>query len=141
MNHQPASLTREANIECVKKIYSSLGRGDIPHILGLVSPDVRWECAGREQDLPPFKPRNGPTGVAAFFQSLAETLTFDEFTPGEFYADGDKVFVLGHSVWRMLRSGKTASGHWMHVFTIKDGQIQALLEFNDTAQLAEAYRG
>jgi ketosteroid isomerase-like protein len=84
---------------------------------------------------------NGQAGVQEFFKVLAETHDITSFTPEEFYADGDKVFVIGRYSWTMKPSGRAGSSEWLHVWTIRNGKIAGMRSLNDTALLAEAWRG
>jgi uncharacterized protein len=79
--------------------------------------------------------------VQDFFRIVAETQDMVSFTPQEFYASADHVFVLGHYAWKMRKTGKEADADWVHIFTIKNGQVTSSREFSDTAQFAEALRG
>jgi ketosteroid isomerase-like protein len=60
---------------------------------------------------------------------------------GEYYADRDKVFVLGRYSWTMKPSGRSGQSEWLHVWTIRNGKVAAVRSLNDTALLAEAWRG
>jgi ketosteroid isomerase-like protein len=63
-----------------------------------------------------------------------------EFTPQEFFAAEDRVFVLGRYSWNIRKTGRAVSINWVHVFTLRNGKVTKFREFNDTAQFAEAYR-
>jgi ketosteroid isomerase-like protein len=131
----------DANIAFVQSLYAAFGKGDIPTILNGLAPDVAWQSGGRTVDYPGFGPRKGHQQVQEFFKIVADNNDFKHFSPREFYAAGDKVFVLGEYEITMKKSGKTFASDWMHVFTIKSGKITGFREFLDTALAAEAYRG
>ena len=76
-----------------------------------------------------------------FFKIVAENNDFAHFSPREFYAADDKVFVLGDYAITMRKTGKKVESDWVHVFTIRGGKVSGFREFLDTAQAAEAYRG
>jgi uncharacterized protein len=78
--------------------------------------------------------------VQKFFGIIADTQSATDFSPRDFHATGDKVFVLGHYDWTFRKTGKTVSADWVHIFTIKDGKVTSFDEFTDTAQFAEAMR-
>ena len=96
---------------------------------------------GRATDFPTFGPRKGPSAVQDLLRPGRRQPRFSEFTPREFYAGGDKVFVLGFYAATMRKSGKSAACEWVHVFTLRDGKVVRFRELTDTALLAEAYRG
>ena len=47
----------------------------------------------------------------------------------------------GRSYDIMKPGGRAGSSDWLHVWTIRDGRISGLRSLNDTALLAEAWRG
>jgi uncharacterized protein len=103
-------------------------------------PDVAWECVGRTTDYPGFGPRQGQNAVKDFFAFNDQNLAFTEFSPKEFYAVDDKVFVLGRYALTMKKNGRKHESDWVHVFTVRDGKVVEFREFSDTAQAAEAFR-
>jgi ketosteroid isomerase-like protein len=131
----------QANVAAAQSLYAAFGRGDIATILAGVAPDIDWRCVGRPSDFPTFGPRKGPKEVGEFFKAVADTNDFSEFSPKEFYADGDKVFVLGHYALSLKKNGKKIASDWCHIFTFHDGKLVKFREFLDTAQAAEAFRG
>src|SRR5947199_8815076 len=84
-----------ANIAQVQNLYAACGRGDVATILAGCAPDIDWETIGRPSDFPTLGPRKGVKEVEEFFRLVAENEEFLEFSPREFYAAQDKVFVLG----------------------------------------------
>jgi ketosteroid isomerase-like protein len=130
-----------ANVATVQNMYAAFGRGDVATIIGALTPDIDWTCNGRQSDFPTFGSRKGPNEVGGFFKTVAETNDFSEFSPREFYADGDKVIVLGHYAMTVKKTGKKFASDWVHVFTFKTGKVAKFQEFLDTAQAAEAFRG
>ena len=92
-------------------------------------------------DMPFLRRFHGQAGVQEFFKVLAEVHDITSFTPQEFYADADKVFVIGCYSWTMKPSGRAGSSDWLHVWTIRNGKVAGMRSLNDTALLAEAWRG
>ncbi len=115
-----------ANIELVQSLYAAFGRGEIATIVAAVTPDVMWHSKGRSKDHPAFGPRTGQAGVQDFFRIVAETQDVISFTPQEFYATGDHVFVLGHYAWKMHKTGREASSDWVHILTIKNDKVTSV---------------
>jgi uncharacterized protein len=134
-------MTSQANIDLVQRLYAAFLCGDIETVVAATTPTVTWEVTGRPQDHPLLGLRTGPRGVQEFFETLGYVQDAVEFTPREFHAAVDKVFVLGRYSWTIRKSGRTVASNWIHVFTIRDRRIAAFVEFTDTAKFAEAYRG
>ena len=84
-----------ANVTHIQTMYAAFGRGDIDALLAGCAPDVDWQAVGRQKDFPTLGSRKGAAQVREFFQLVAEHEDFTDFTPREFYAADDKVFVLG----------------------------------------------
>lgn len=129
-----------ANVTLVQSLYAAFGRGDIAPIIAAMAPDVTWTVNGRSKDYPLLGTWKGPKGVQQFFQGVAEHEKATDFSPREFFAADDRVFVLGHYAWTILKTGRAVASDWVHVFTFQNGKVAAFREFNDTAQFAEAFR-
>ena len=129
-----------ANIAHVQSLYAAFGRGDIGTIVGAAVPSTVWHVHGRTKDYPALGVHKGPQGVQRFFEIIAEIQEVVSFTPREFYAADDKVFVRGNYAWTIRKTGKAVSCEWLHMFTIRDGKLAGFDEFTDTAQFAEAIR-
>ena len=84
-----------ANVAHVQNLYAAFGRGDVAGILAGLTADVDWQTVGRPKDFPTLGPRKGSAQVQEFFKLVAEHEDFSDFTPREFHAADDKVFVLG----------------------------------------------
>jgi ketosteroid isomerase-like protein len=129
------------NIVLVQNLYADFQRGDIDSILAMATPDVSIGLDGRPTDAPILGHHKGHDGMRDFFRILAETHDITSFTPREFYSDADKVFVVGSYTWVMKPSGVKGGSDWFHIWTIRDGKVASCRSLNDTALLAEAWRG
>jgi ketosteroid isomerase-like protein len=130
------------NIAVVEEAYGAFGKGDVAGVIALLTPDVLWESVGNPADFPALGPKHGTAAVEAQFRRLGALLSFQSFTPQQFFAAGpDTVFVLGHYDRTVIKTGKKADSDFVHVFVIRDGKIASYREFQDTATLADAWRG
>jgi ketosteroid isomerase-like protein len=129
-----------SNVAFVQSLYAAFQRGDIGAIATAATPDTIWQVHGRTEDHPALGVHKGPEGVKQFFSIVAETQDVVSFTPRDFYAADDEVFVRGHYAWTIRKTGKPVSSEWLHMFTVRDGKLLGFEEFNDTAQFAEAVR-
>ena len=128
------------NVALVKSVYAAFGKGDIATIVAAVTADIDWESVGRPSDVPTLGPRKGQAAVQEFFNIVGSSYTFSEFSPKEFYAVGDKVFVLGHYAMTVKKTGKVIESDWVHIFTFAGAKVKMFREFLDTARAAEAFR-
>lgn len=132
----------DANIKLVQDAYAAFGRGDVPGVIALLAPDVHWESVGNPADFPALGVKTGTAAVEAQFRMLGGLLSFQSFSPQQFFAAGpDTVFVLGHYDRTVIATGKPANSDFVHVFIIRDGRIASYREFQDTATLVLAARG
>jgi ketosteroid isomerase-like protein len=129
----------QTNITVVQSAYSAYTRGDIPSVLSLMTPDVDWHAKGRPEHFPALGRRKGLAAVQDFFEIVSDHLEFTEFSPLEFYADRDKVFVLGHYAMNVKKNGRKFESDWVHIFTFRGGRVAEFREFLDTASLASAF--
>lgn len=131
----------QADVALIQSLYAAFGRGDIATIIAALAPDVDWRLNGSRSDYPLFGNRKGPREVQAFFEEIPKLQDFSDFTPREFHAAGDRVFVLGHYAATIRKTGRKAACDWVHIFTVRNGKVAAFLEFTDTAQFAQAWKG
>jgi ketosteroid isomerase-like protein len=129
-----------ANITFVQGLYAAFGKGDIATVVAGAAPDVDWVVNGSRKDFPTFGAWHGAGEVKKFFDSVGQHQESKVFSPQEFYAADDRVFVLGHYEWVIRKTGRTVASDWVHVFTIRGGKVAKFREFNDTAKFVEAYR-
>jgi ketosteroid isomerase-like protein len=130
-----------ANVSLVQSLYAAFGRGEIAAIVAALAPNVDWTIHGRPQDYPLIGNRKGPAAVQEFFQGVAALQQFSDFSPREFFAVDDRVFVLGHYALTIKKTGAKVDCDWCHVFTVRGGKVTGLREFTDTAQFLEGNRG
>lgn len=129
------------NAKIVQDAYAAFGRGDVPAVLANCSADVEWLVPGDPELMPAAGKYDGPSGVATFFSTLADTQEAESFEPRQFIAQGDTVIALGDYRWRVRKTGKTFASNFAHVFTVRDGKVVAFREFADTAAARDAYSG
>jgi hypothetical protein len=127
-------------LAAVQAVYEAFGRGDIPAILGMLTPDVAWTVEGKAGDYPTFGRRQGPDGALKFFQAVADAEEITAFAPRRFHSTDDTVVVEGDISVTLKKNGRSLSYDWVHIFTVRDGKIAGFRELYDTATVVEAYR-
>jgi ketosteroid isomerase-like protein len=128
------------NAEFIRSLYKAFERGEVNTILDLLDPSVEWISYSDPKTIPWGGKRSGVSGAASFFQALADNLDFEVFEPRQFLASGDHVTALGRTRARFKKAGGgTFDIEWAHVFTINNGKVTRLLEFNDTAAIEHAF--
>lgn len=133
-------MNEQENVKAVERIYTAFGQGDIPTILNMLAEDIDWLFSG-PADIPFAGRHRGREQVTQFFATLDETVEVEQFEPQEFIAKGDKVVVLGHERMRVKSNGRTCETDWVHVFTLRNGEVVKIHEYYDTACIVAAFRG
>jgi uncharacterized protein len=132
-------MNESENTALVQQAYALFGRGDIPGLLRLMSPDVVWEIMEVE-NVPFTGTFEGLGGLQRFFSTLAGTVDILKFEPQEFIAQRDKVVVLGESLFRTKDSGKEFGNKWAHVTTVANGKLKHFQDYGDTAAAEKAFK-
>ena len=126
----------QQNIDLVQQGYAAFGRGDMPTFLSLLDANIEWTTPGMS-DLPTAGTRRGPAQVGEFFGVLSELVDFEHFEPQAFFADGDRVVVLGTARTKVKGgSGQSLTENWCHTFKVRNGKIVEFFEYLDTAPFA-----
>lgn len=116
-----------SNVDIIAKLYASFGDGDLPGVLKLLHPEVRWH----EAESSPYHPgKQGWIGPEAVVANLFERMGVDwsEFTvdPTRFHDAGSVVAVEGR--YRATHSkGRALDCQFCHVWTVNGGQITRFL--------------
>lgn len=125
--------------EATRAFYELFGAGNIEEAL------ERFVDANAvlENPLPapiPFGGRfDGRQGFGAYLQAIFSAIEMEQFTVDEILAEGDRVVVLGRETSRVRSTDTRYTMSWVHVLTVRNGRVQHLREFNDTAAMAAAF--
>ena len=131
-------MSEQQNIQTVQQIYADFGQGNIPAILGRLSPEVAWVNAGPES-VPYARRRQGVDAVQSFFASLGAAVEVQSFEPKEFFASGDRVVVLGAWSGQAKPTGKPFASEWAMAWTLRDGKVTSFRSYEDTHAIAAAF--
>ena len=132
------NVSEQANVQLVQNTYAAFGRGDLPAILQGMAAKIEWYSrysAGVALD----GLWQGHDGVTRLMTAIGTSIDVLAFQPDEFIASGDKVVVLGHEEVQVKATGRRYHNEWVHVFTVREGQIQSLKTYNDSAAVAAAF--
>lgn len=125
------------NVELVRGIYDAFATGDVPAVLGAMSPDIVWN----EADSHPYADGNpyvGPQAVleGVFARCIGE---WDNFAVqiDELLDAGDTIVALGRYTGTYKATGKPQNTQLVHVWRIKDGKIARFQQHADTLHMAQ----
>jgi ketosteroid isomerase-like protein len=108
--------------------------------MDILADDVEWVLPG-PADVPLFGTYRGKAGVQEWLGTMGEYVRFRAFEPREFIAQGDKVVVLLHGESTLTRTNREVVSDGAHVLTVRDGKIARFVGYDNTAAIADAYRG
>ena len=132
-------MSEQGNLDVVRRGYEAFGKGDILGLIALFDPNIDWITPGTP-DVPTSGRRKGPQAVAEFFQTLGTVVDIQRFEPKEFFAQGDRVVVLGDSTSQVRATGKILDTSFAHAFTVRDGKVVRFEEIADMSALAAELR-
>ena len=128
----------QENVALVRGIYDSFAAGDVPAVLGAMSPDIVWN----EAENFPLADRNpyvGPDAIVqGVFARLAEQWDGFGVEVDELLDAGDAVIALGHYRGSYRATGKPIRAQLAHVWRIADGKAASFQQYTDTLQVARA---
>ncbi len=126
------------NVAVVRGIYEAFAQGDVPAVLGAMSPDIVWH----EAENFPYADDNpyvGPEAVAGgvFMRCATE---WDGFAVDmtDIIDGGDRVVAMGRYAGTHKVGGGTMNPQAVHVWTLKDGKAVAFQQHIDTLDVAKA---
>jgi hypothetical protein len=124
------------NMAVVQGIYDAFGAGDMPTVLGAMSPDIIWNEANNF----PYADGNpyvGPEAVlnGVFMRCATE---WDGFGVeiDEIIDAGDTVVALGHYSGTYLATGKTQRTQLAHIWRMAGGKAVGFQQYADTLHMA-----
>jgi uncharacterized protein len=126
------------NVALLKSLYDAFGRGDIPTVLGAMSPEIKWfEAEGN-----PYQPSGeawvGPDAVLNnLFMKLGSDWTGFAVHPESFRGAGDSVIVEARYSGTFNATGKNIDAQVCHIWDVKDGKVTKFQQYVDTAKLQD----
>jgi hypothetical protein len=129
-------MSVQENVQIVKDGFAAFGRGDIQGMLALFAEDSEWITPG--EGFPWVGTYRGRAAVADFLQKVPEIMELSFWEPREFVAKADRVLVVGFESGRIKATNRAFEGHWVMAFTVRNGKVTNVREYNDTLAVAQA---
>jgi len=124
------------NLNAVKAVYAAFATGDIPTVLGSLSPDIAWTEA---EGFPYGGTYHGPRAVLeGVFMRLGSEWDGFAAIPDEFIDAGDTVVVLGKYSGKYKATGKSMHVNFAHVWKMQDGKAAQFIQYVDTLLVHQA---
>ncbi|MFC0136266.1 ketosteroid isomerase [Massilia eurypsychrophila] len=132
-------MNTQQNKQLIMQCYQLYKDKNVKGLLNLFRDDIEW-IANDSDDIPFAGSFHGKDQVAQFFSKLEQAQDVIKFEPQDFIAEGDKVVATGISSWHVKSTGLTYDSPWTHIFTVRDGKVARLQQYNHTAAAEAAYR-
>ena len=119
-----------SNLDSVRGVYDAFARGDIPAVLGFLSPDIEWTEA---EGFPYGGTYVGPDAVlSGVFMRLGTEWENFAAVPDDYIDGGDRVVALGAYSGTYKATGKSFRANFAHVWTVRDGRATRFVQYVDT---------
>jgi ketosteroid isomerase-like protein len=126
------------NVALLKGLYDAFGSGDIPAVLGMMSPDMRWYQAESNPYMPSGEAWVGPDAVLNnLFMKLGAEWDGFAVHPASFHGAGKSVIVEARYSGTFKATGKSMNAQVCHVWDVKDGKVSRFQQYVDTAKLRD----
>jgi ketosteroid isomerase-like protein len=124
-----------ANSDLINGIYDDFATGNIPGVLGALDPNINWtEAAG-------FLYGGTYIGPNAVLENVFMKIgsEWEGFTavPFQLVDGGDTIVALGNYAGKYIKTGKSMSVPFVHVWDFEDGRIVKFVQHTDTLKVAE----
>ena len=127
-------MTRTAK-EAADAFYAAIHGGDFDALFDTLADDCTIEYYG--PSVIPFAGIfKGKEKCRVFFGHVAEDVDIIEFRQDEFIVDGDRVAVTGHLTLKMRSNERVYDSEYVHVHSVRNGQIVRFRDFQDSAKAA-----
>jgi ketosteroid isomerase-like protein len=127
----------QENVALVRGLYAAFKAGDVPGVVGRMSPEIVWN----EAENFPYADGNPYLGPEAILTGVFARLgsEWDGFAaiPDEFVDGGDTVVVFGRYHGAYKATGRVLDAQLVHVWRIEDGKAVAFQQYTDTLQAAQ----
>ena len=118
------------NLDSVRGVYDAFAKGDVPAVLGFLSPDVKWTEA---EGFPYGGTYVGPQAVLeGVFMRLGTEWDGFAAVPGEFIDGGNAVVALGQYSGKYKATGKSFRANFAHVWEVQEGKAVRFTQYVDT---------
>jgi len=118
------------NLDSVRGVYDAFAKGDIPAVLGFLSPDINWTEA---EGFPYGGTYVGPNAVLeGVFMRLGTEWEGFAAVPDEFIDGGETVVVLGRYSGTYKATGKSFQANFAHVWKVWEGKAVRFVQYVDT---------
>ena len=125
----------------IDKTYAARKAGDVEALVGLFRPDGVFRVAGAPEFFPVATSARGEAEIRNRVRAFVQTFQFLEFEPLDLIIEGDKAARRWRAKIRHVPSGEVREMEAGDIWTFKDGRVASLVQFIDTAMVADLVKG
>lgn len=126
------------NVSLLKSLYDAFGRGDVPAVLGAMSPEIRWYEAESNPYMPSGEAWVGPDAIVNnLFIKLATEWDGFAVHPKRFYDAGSSVIVEVRYGGTYKATGKSLDAQVCHIWDVTNGKVTRFQQHLDTAKFQD----
>ena len=126
------------NKQKIEGLYAAFAKGDVPHILGALHPEIEWWEAENfiYADRNPYR---GPESVLmGVFGRLASQWDGFAVSVEEVLDAGETIVGRGYYSGKYRQTRREVRAQFAHIFNLRDGRIVKFQQYTDTAQFLQA---
>ena len=121
----------------IDKAYAARKAGDVEALVSLFRPDGVFRVAGAPESFPVAASAKGEAEIRERIRGFVQAFQFMEIEPLDLIVEGDKAARRWRAKIRHVPSGTVYEMEAGDIWTFKDGRIASLIQFVDTAQVAD----
>ncbi|MBS0569014.1 MAG: nuclear transport factor 2 family protein [Proteobacteria bacterium] len=122
----------------IRNAYAAFARGDVPGVLSIMAPDIRWTEA---EGFPYAGTYTRPEAIVQnVFMKLGSEWDGFAAVPREYVSSGDTVVALGEYSGTYKASGKGFRAPFAHVWKFGKGGVTSFQQHTDTAIVQRALK-
>jgi ketosteroid isomerase-like protein/predicted ester cyclase len=130
------NMAMAGSVDIIRGGYAAFAADDIPSVLALFADDMVWSTLA---SVPFGGVYHGPAGAGEFFAQLPQNFAELRVEPERYIDAGDTVVATGRHRGRTV-TGNAFDVPWVHLWTLRDGQVTSFTELMDSAAIIDALR-
>lgn len=121
----------------IEKAYAARQKGDVEALVGMFRPDGVFRVAGAPETFPVAADARGEAAIRERVRGFVQNFQFMQIEPLDLIVEGDKAARRWRAKIKHTPSGEVYEMEASDIWTFKDGKVASLIQFVDTAQVAD----
>jgi ketosteroid isomerase-like protein len=121
----------------IQQTYAARKAGDLDALANMFTPDGEYRLAGAAEVFPRAMTARGGAEIRRAIGSLVKEFQWMDVAPLDLIIDGDKAARRWQANVRHIPSGQVFRTEGSDIWTFREGKVASLIQFVDTAAVAE----